>query len=278
MKTRIPDDKQFLFLGGVHRSGTSLLNRTLGRHPDISAFSGTGKPEDEGQHLQSVYPPDYAHGSPGRFGFHPDSMMNEHHPLATHANAEHIYSEWAQYWETGKPVLMEKSPPNIIRTRFLQHLFPDSMFLMILRHPVTVAYATLKWCPVDLPALIEHTLGCYERLAEDRLFLYNILVLRYEDMLRNPQRLFREIEKFCGIRAFPQQIDVDESRNSVYVQRWRQDLDRLGSRQSILLRAYHELFAERLAAFGYMLDDLDNAADIPWIYSPGGYRPAEHTF
>lgn len=268
MKTVIADEKQFLFLGGVHRSGTSFLNRTLGKHPDISAFAGTGKPEDEGQHLQSIYPPDYVHGSPGRFGFHPDSSMDEHHPLATNASAEHIYAEWVQYWDISKPILMEKSPPNIIRTRFLQRLFPDSMFLMILRHPVSVAYATLKWCPVDLPALIEHTLRCYERLAEDRLFLNDLLVFRYEDMLRNPQRIFRKIEKFCGIRTFSQQIDLVESRNSIYGQRWQQDLDRLGSRQSILIKAYAELFAERLAAFGYLLDDLVTTTDIPWIYSP----------
>lgn len=240
MKTVIADEKQLIFLGGGHRSGTSFLNRTLGKHPDISAFAGTGKPEDEGQHLQSIYPPDYVHGSPGRFGFHPDSAMDEHHPLATNASAEHIYAEWVQYWE----------------------------FLMILRHPVSVAYATLKWCPVDLPALIEHTLRCYERLAKDRLFLNDLLVFRYEDLLRNPQRIFRKIEKFCGIRTFPQQIDLVGSRNSIYGQRWQQDLDRLGSRQSILIKAYAELFTERIAAFGYFLDDLVTTTDIPWISSP----------
>ena len=45
-----------VFVGGLHRSGTSLVHRCLALHPAVSGFSGTGVPEDEGQHLQTVYP------------------------------------------------------------------------------------------------------------------------------------------------------------------------------------------------------------------------------
>ena len=51
-----------VFVGGLHRSGTSLVHRCLASHPAVSGFSDTGVPEDEGQHLQTVYPPDFRHG------------------------------------------------------------------------------------------------------------------------------------------------------------------------------------------------------------------------
>ncbi|MDX6495571.1 MAG: hypothetical protein QOE17_1557, partial [Gaiellales bacterium] len=62
-------DHRFVFVTGLHRSGTSLLARCIAQHPQVSAFSGTGVPEDEGQLLQGVYLPGHADGGPGRFGF-----------------------------------------------------------------------------------------------------------------------------------------------------------------------------------------------------------------
>ena len=63
-----PGERRLLFVGGLHRSGTSLVHRCLTRHPEVTGFSDTGVPEDEGQHLQTLYAPAYAHGGPGRFG------------------------------------------------------------------------------------------------------------------------------------------------------------------------------------------------------------------
>ena len=107
-------EKVFIFIGGVHKSGTSLLHEILKSHPDISGFSDTGVPEDEGQLLQSVYPPAYTFGGAGRFGFHEESYMDEHHPLATERNAEELFLQWSRYWDLDRPYLIEKSPPNII--------------------------------------------------------------------------------------------------------------------------------------------------------------------
>src|SRR5207249_5367403 len=64
-----PGDHRFVFVGGLHRSGTSLMARTIAGHPEVSAFTGTGVPEDEGQHLQTVYPKPSARQQAGRFAF-----------------------------------------------------------------------------------------------------------------------------------------------------------------------------------------------------------------
>ena len=87
------DEHRFVFLAGLHRSGTTLLARLLAAHPEISGFSGTGVPADEGQHLQSVYPAAKEYGGPGRFGFAPESHLTEASPLASMAPRR--YRRWS---------------------------------------------------------------------------------------------------------------------------------------------------------------------------------------
>ena len=83
----LPTDKRFVFIGGLHRSGTSLVHEILKAHHEVSGFTNTGAPEDEGQHLQSVYAPSSAHGTFGTFGFDPDAHLTEESPLATPQSA-----------------------------------------------------------------------------------------------------------------------------------------------------------------------------------------------
>ena len=63
-----PARHRLLFVGGLHRSGTTLLADLIAAHPLTSGFANTGVPADEGQHLQDVYPSARAFGGPGRFG------------------------------------------------------------------------------------------------------------------------------------------------------------------------------------------------------------------
>jgi len=76
-------EHRLVFLAGLHRSGTTLLARLLAAHPEISGFSETGVPADEGQHLQGVYPAAREYGGPGRFGFAPESHVTETSPLVS---------------------------------------------------------------------------------------------------------------------------------------------------------------------------------------------------
>src|SRR5262249_34875208 len=133
---RLMAKQKLLFIGGLHRSGTSPLFRALRDHPDISRFRNTGVPEDEGPLLQTVYPPAWNFGGAGWFGFHSQSHLTEDSPLATPQNAARLMEEWGQRWDLTRSVLMEKSPPNLLMTRFLQELFPEAYFLIVVRHPI----------------------------------------------------------------------------------------------------------------------------------------------
>ena len=156
--------ERLVFVAGLHRSGTTALARTLARHPAVSGFHGTDAKEDEGQHLQDVYPPARAHGGAGRFAFAPDAHLVESSPLATEDNAARLLAAWTPHWDLARHLLLEKSPPNLLMTRFLQALFPASQFVVVVRHPVVVSLSTRRWAGpgARLSRLIGHWLRAHE--------------------------------------------------------------------------------------------------------------------
>jgi hypothetical protein len=86
--------QRLVFVGGLHRSGTTPLARSLAAHPQVSGFSGTGVAEDEGQHLQTVYPPARAHGGPGRFALAAAAHLTEASPLLTPDTGARLLAQW----------------------------------------------------------------------------------------------------------------------------------------------------------------------------------------
>jgi Sulfotransferase family len=191
---------RIVFLGGLHRSGTSLLFRLLRNQPLVSGFENTGVPEDEGQHLQTVYPPAKAFGGEGRFGFSAGAHMTELPADVARATAATLFEQWSPYWDLDSPVLIEKSPPNIIRTRFLQSLFPEARFVIIVRHPLEVALAQRKRVGSQpVWSLLRHWFACHDTLAADVPHLGKYLSVRYEDLLLQPGRTLDDVLRFLDL-------------------------------------------------------------------------------
>ena len=250
---------RFVFLAGLHRSGTTLLARLLAAHPEISGFSGTGVPADEGQHLQSVYPAAATYGGPGRFGFAPESHLTEASPLASEENARAIYDEWSAHWDLARPVLLEKSPPNLLKTRFLQALFPGSAFVVIVRHPIPVSIPTARWRGTRrYDRLLEHWLRCHAVFEEDRERLERVHVLRYEQLVRDPAGVLREIFEFLELDPIEPSEPVEPGANEKYFRQWKE------LKRDPLMRVFLDLvslrYERRVRRYGYSLLSPERAA------------------
>lgn len=238
-----------MFVGGLHRSGTTLLARCLTEHPLVSGFHETGVPADEGQHLQTVYPPAKAFGGPGRFAFRPEAHLTEGSSLVYAENAERLRAEWSAYWDLSRPVLVEKSPPNLIRARFLQALVPGSAFVMITRHPVAVSFATQKWSKTSLPSLLRHWLAAHERFEADRPSIERVLVVSYEHLVTRTQECLDSVYAFLGLESQPTTFEARADGNEPYFARWR---ELSGLRRALLERR----FERGVRHFGYSLADV----------------------
>lgn len=211
----------FVFICGLHRGGTSLFFRILKEHPQVSGFKNTGVLQDEGQFLQSVYLPARAYGGPGKFGFDPAAHLTENSTLVTESNREKLLQEWAPHWDTSKPFLIEKSPPNLIRSRFLQAMFDQSKFIVLRRHPIPVALATQKWSKNSLYSLIRHWIVCHQIWESDKPFIKHYIEIKYEQLLADPLNEFNRICSFIGLDPFSNlSLKVDSSFNERYFATW----------------------------------------------------------
>ena len=242
----------FCFIAGLHRSGTSVLARSLGAHSEVSTFTNTGVIEDEGQFLQSVYPAAREFGGPGRFGFDPRSHLDENSELATPANATQIFRDWRNHWDTKRQVLLEKSPPNLLKTRFLQHLFPDARFVVIVRHPIATSLATQNWSRTTLDSLLEHWLTCHERFLLDRKLVENSLLIRYESLVAHPQVMLEQIQKFLNLSVEPLGTEVSGGHNERYFNAW--SLAAEDKQLAPTIENCEQQFEKRIRRFGYTLD------------------------
>lgn len=202
-----------VFVGGLHRSGTSLFAEILGRHADISSLSGTGVFMEEGQHVQDVYPSDEVHGGPGRFGLDEEAHLTEDWSADPLADGVRLREAWAPYWDLSRSFLVEKSPPNLIRSRFLQAAFPGACFIFLVRHPVVSSLAVQKWSMTSLFSLVTHWIKCHELMRADAAFLERALLLPYEHLVQAPSAALRDVARFLGVDDLDR-VPVDDIRPS----------------------------------------------------------------
>lgn len=243
---------QHIFIGGLHRSGTSVLAQTLGRHPEISALQNTGAAEDEGQHVQSVYKPARRYGGVGKFAYHPKMHMTEDSPLITDENRRKLFEEWAPYWDLTKPWLLEKSPPNLLKTRFLQAMFPEAAFIVVSRNPIATAYATRQWIPyMSLEHLLTHWLHAYDLFQADQPFLKRCHILKFEDFIANPEETLTGIYRFLGVTEAVVPLDLLPDPNAKYLAMWETLQNTPEGRE--IQTHLQDSFEDRLWPHGYSL-------------------------
>ncbi len=257
----------FVFIGGMHRSGTTALAQLVGSHHHVSALNNTGVKMDEGQFLQSVYPCNSALGGVARFGLHPDAHLTEASPLA--ASMTKLFAEWGPYWDLSKPVLCEKTPSNIVRSRALQASFPNSSFLFVTRHPVAYALAIRKWShnyKLPLATSIQNWLSCHRYLKSDLPHLRDGLVLRYEELAAAPKETTRKIEQFLKLEPGMDSSLLKAGHNDRYFDSWKARTYRDGPNplRNLLKRVWSEAeirYVERryekdINAFGYSFHEM----------------------
>jgi hypothetical protein len=184
--------------------------------------------------------------------------MTETSDLVSASNRSRLFSQWSTYWDLTKRVLIEKSPPNLLKTRFLQALFPNAHFIMITRHPVAVAYATRGWAAgashLPLERLIQHWLTCYETFEQDCPRLRHVLLLRYEDFVGESRAVLTRTYRFLGLDSHEPDLVIERDTNETYLRQWKCFSASTSSTEQLEAARIRDRFEQRVQRFGYSLE------------------------
>jgi hypothetical protein len=245
-------ETKYVFVCGMPRSGTTIVAKEIARLANCAGFENTGVMMDEGQYLQDVYPTEWACGGAGRFGFAPEAHLTEDSPLLTPTNVARLHKSWETYWDRDKTIRVEKTPGNLLKTRFLQAAFPNAHFIVIKRHPVPVSLAIQKWSLTPLHELFAHWLHCHKLFDEDKKRLNHLFELSYENYIEDPGRYLERIANFLGTEfSGSLQEQITDGYDRKYFDRWARML------KSSPFKAYYrrvtEQYERKFREHGYSL-------------------------
>ncbi|QVL47841.1 MAG: sulfotransferase [Thiocapsa sp.] len=181
----------WLFILGLNNSGTTLLTRVLEQHPMIRSLP------HEGQWLTPALPHPPTFGAARTWSSRADIF----HWIETDdpSPARRIRYDWAHYYPDRPGILLEKSPPNTLRSRWLEANFSPSRFIGIVRHPYALCEGAQRRLGVPVDETARHWRNGTGILLDDAEHLRHVVLMRYEDLTAHPAPLLRRLEAFLDV-------------------------------------------------------------------------------
>lgn len=182
----------WLFVLGVNNSGTTLLAKMLETHPQIRGLSA------EGQLLTHALP------RPDLLGV--VRIWTEAYDAFrwTEADdptpAEQAKRDWLRQFPLGTGYLLEKSPPNVMRARWLQENFRPSRFIGLARNPYAVCEGIRRRNGYSLERAARHWVLANQCLLDDADWLEDFILIRYEDMVGDLPSTLLRLQRFLGLQ------------------------------------------------------------------------------
>lgn len=199
-----------IFVVGMPRSGTTLLERILGNSPEVAS---AGELLDFRSSLSIV--------ADRFFGLQLTPAYVEALSGIDFDRVGQTYLERVSPKAMGRRFLVDKNPENFIHAGYIARALPQAKILCLRRNPMDACFSNLKELfssdaygySYDLGELAEHYIR-FHRLCEHwrSAFPEQFHVVEYESLVTEPESTAKQLMDFCGI-AFESGI-IDITRNT----------------------------------------------------------------
>jgi hypothetical protein len=164
----------YLFLLCPPYSGSTLLWKLLSTSENVSSLPL------EGQFLPELK------------DIMRDRQWNADHPMPW----PDIKKVWETYWDKSKPVLLEKSPPNMIRAHDILEHFQPVRFIVMVRNPYAQAEGLMRHNNWTAKRAANFSMMCLRTQLKNAQELDDVLVMTYEALVQDPVKACTKLATF----------------------------------------------------------------------------------
>ena len=202
-----PDGPLPIFIIGMARSGTTLLERMLGNHSQVAV---AGELMDFGAQL---------HWMADTRNAQSDTLVSRL-PGLDHAELGRRYLAQTQWRAHGKAFFIDKQPPNWVLAAAIRSALPRAPILNLVRDPMDTCFSNWRAyfgdaCAYsyDLDALAAH-FNDYRRVVAHWHWIMPgaILDVDYAELVDEPDTALRKVFDFCGLAWEPDCADPARNR------------------------------------------------------------------
>jgi hypothetical protein len=198
-----PDGPQPIFIIGMARSGTTVLERMLGNHPDVAS---AGELVDFDKQLH--YAADTCNTQSQAF--------LERLPGLDLADIGGRYLARTQWRAMGRSRFIDKQPPNWVQAGLIHAALPRARLLHLVRDPMDLCYSNWRAFfgdayaySYDMAGLAAHHRAYLRTMAHwHQVMPGTILDVSYADLVREPEAVMRKVFAHCGLEWRPGCLDM----------------------------------------------------------------------
>jgi tetratricopeptide (TPR) repeat protein len=199
-----------IFVVGMHRSGTTLLERILGNHSQIAA----------GGELYE-FPAQLRRALGRHFGGASDAALVD--ADIDFGKVGEGYLRQVAWRAEGKPFLVDKLPSNFLNAGFIRAALPGAKILHMRRGAMDTCFSNLKELFSNAAAYSYEQGELADFFLRQRALMAHwqkalpgfVLEVDYESLAREPETQARRILDFCGLPWEPGCVDLAGNARAV---------------------------------------------------------------
>jgi len=201
-----------VFIVGMHRSGSTLLEQLLGGHPMVAdggeTYSFT---------TQMRFAADYRNK-----GVLDAELVRRARDVDYGLVGQRFY-ETSAWRAKGQPYLTEKLPSNFLNLGFIAKALPQARILHMVRDPLDTCFSNLRTMFSDVNTFsydqreLAEWFGQYRQLMAHwhEVMPERVMDVHYDALVADPEAVMRQVLDFCGLPWDAAAASIDHRESAV---------------------------------------------------------------